>query len=132
MTVALSFLPKASGEPIRWAFQYEMRFEEGHEPKSITIYSENNTPLTIEVQATDPLLRNRTWNATSANIAQFDDRAWKAWTGKDPWILQRKFVVIYEDGAVRTLHQLAIITNPMRFKLMEQIMGKSISEPVTK
>lgn len=128
MAVSLVFLPKKPGEELRWGFLYQVRFKDGAIPKSIVVYSENNKPTTIEVRDASPTLKENTWSAISKpNV--MDEKAFQFMTEKDPWFLQRKFVISYADGAERTLHQLAIITNPMRFQLLETIFGRPISQP---
>lgn len=127
MAVSLIFLPKKSGDPLRWAFLYELKVAEGFTPTSITVLSENNKPISVEVKDSKPALVGSLWSATS-KPNDLDERAFNAMTGKDPWILQRKFQITYSDGTERALHQLAIITNPMRFRMLEQVIGKPLSD----
>jgi hypothetical protein len=74
------------------------------------------------------LTPNNTWAAASEPI-EMDNNWFQQMTGKDPWIIQTRFSINYSDGSTSKLHQLAVITNPMRIRMLEKILGQSISEP---
>ena len=87
--MAVSLILKKSGDPLRWAFLYELKVAEGFTPTSITVLSENNKPISVEVKDQSLLLVGSLWSATSKPMTLMN--AFNAMTGKDPWILQRKF-----------------------------------------
>ena len=126
--VALTFLPKKGGEPLRWAFYYGLQFKPGVKPKSILVLSENQPPVSLEVGDTGPVLDKGAWSATSQPKA-VDKATWDSMIGNTPWYLQRKFVITYADGNVRTLHQLAVITPTMRLELLEKVSGQKLLAP---
>jgi hypothetical protein len=49
--------------------------------------------------------------------------------GPKPWYLQRKFMVSYADGTERTLHQLSVVTQPMRLELLQKVTGMQLIQP---
>ena len=56
--VALSFLPKKQGEPLRWSTIYSLQFAKGAVPKFILVYDESTKPLKLEVGDSAPTLDN--------------------------------------------------------------------------
>ncbi len=129
MAVSLAFLPKEPNTPLFWAFTFEIKFQDNAIPTSIVIEDEReNQSMQIEVSDQKPILTSSTWTATSKPV-QMNDFWFKQMTGKTPWFLQYRFIVNYSDGSSSKLHQIAIVTNPTRFRLLEKIIGRSISEP---
>ena len=128
MAVALSFEPKKAGEPLRWKYYYALQFKEGAKPTMITVYAENQRPLTLEVGDSSPVLDGGLWSASS-QAKDVDKKTWDSMIGKDPWVVQRKFVIDYADGTQRTLHQLSMVTQVMRLGLLEQVTGQKLLGP---
>jgi hypothetical protein len=128
VATALSFLPKKPGEDLRWAFYYALQFKTGAVPKLITVYSENKAPLKLEVGDKAPVLDGGVWTASSQPHV-VDKKTFDSMIGKEPWFLQRKFVIDYADGSQRTLHQLSIVTQVMRLELLEKITGQKLLAP---
>lgn len=127
--VALTFLPKKSGEELRWNYLYSLQFSKGAVPKMITVFDEGMAPLKFEVADTKPALDKGGWSASSMPHA-VDKKTWDSMIGKDPWVLQRKFVIDYADGTQRTLHALSVVTTTMRLELLEKVTGmKLLEEP---
>ncbi|MFZ6769991.1 hypothetical protein ACO0LM_23295 [Undibacterium sp. Di26W] len=128
--VAVTFmaLPKEPNTPLYWAFGYDIRFKNGVVPTSIKVEDERKKPITQDVFDAKPSLNSGLWKAHSKPVL-LNNEWFTAITAKDPWILQERITILYEDGSKSVLHQLAVITNPMRFKVLETIIGKSISEP---
>jgi hypothetical protein len=128
LAVALSFEPKKAGEPLRWSYYYALQFQKGAVPKFITVYDESQRPLKLEVGDSAPTLDGNVWTATS-QPKEVDKKTWDAMIGKDPWILQRKFMIDYADGTQRSLHQLSVVTTTMRLQLLEKVTGQKLLAP---
>ena len=132
LAVALSFLPKKPGEQLRWNYYYALRFVPGApKPTLVTVYAEDQRPIKFEVGDNAPLLEGGVWSASSQPRA-LDKKSWDSMIGKDPWFLQRKFIIDYDDGTRRTLHQLSVVTTQMRLELLEKVTGQKLLEPVKK
>lgn len=128
MSVALSFMPKEPNTPLFWAFAYDIRFKNGVVPTSIRVEDERKQPISLDVFVLKPSLDSNTWKSHS-QPRELDKQWFNAMTAKEPWVLQERITITYADGSKSILHQLAVITNPMRFRLLETVLGKSISEP---
>jgi hypothetical protein len=128
MAAALSFEPKKAGEPLRWKYFYALQFQEGAKPTMITVYAENQRPLTLEVGDSAPVLDGGLWSASSLP-KDVDKKTWDSMIGKDPWVVQRKFVIDYADGTQHTLHQLSVVTQTMRLGLLEKVTGQKLLGP---
>lgn len=124
-SVSLAFLPKAPGEPLRWAFLYGVRFKGGAEPKSVSVQTLGKAKTLLDASEPSVTLKDGVWNGTG-KARVMDEQMFREMTRKEPWVLQKKFVITYADGSVRTLHQLAVITNPARVQLLEMVLGKQI------
>ena len=131
VAVALSFQPKKAGEPLRWNYYYSLQFGKDVKPKMITVFAEDKKPIKLEVGDTAPVLDGGVWSAPS-QPKDVDKKTWDAMIGKDPWFLQRKFVIDYADGTQRTLHQLSVVTQVMRLELLEKVTGQKLLEPAKK
>ena len=128
VAVALTFLPKKAGEPLRWNYLYSLQFGKDAKPTMITVFAEDKKPVTLEVGDSKPALEGGVWSAPS-QPKEVDKKTWDAMIGKDPWFLQRKFVIDYADGTQRTLHQLSVVTQVMRLELLEKVTGQKLLEP---
>jgi hypothetical protein len=132
MATGLSFLPKKQGEGLRWAFYYALQFSGKVKPTLVTVYAENKAPMLLEVGDSAPVLdETGTWTASS-KAQVVDKKTWDSMIGKEPWVLQRKFVISYADGTQRTLHQLSVVTQVMRLELLEKVTGQKLLEPAKK
>jgi hypothetical protein len=126
--VALSFLPKKQGEPLRWNMIYSLQFTKGAVPKFILVYDESTKPLKLEVGDKQPTVDGGQWSATSQPQV-VDKKTWDSMIGAKPWYLQRKFMVSYADGTERTLHQLSVVTQQMRLELLQKATGMQLLQP---
>jgi hypothetical protein len=127
--VALSFLPKKKGEDLQWNFYYALQFAKGAPaPRFITVWDESNKPLRLEVGDKKPSVEGGTWSANSQPHA-VDKKTWDSMIGPKTWYLQRKFIVEYADGTERSLHQLAVVTQPMRLELLQKVTGMQLLQP---
>jgi hypothetical protein len=127
--VALSFLPKKKGEDLQWNFFYAVQFAKGAPaPRFITVWDESNKPLKLEVGDKMPTLDGTTWSASSQPHA-VDKKTWDAMIDPKPWYLQRKFIIEYADGTERSLHQLSVVTQPMRLELLQKVTGMQLLQP---
>ena len=131
VAVAVSFLPKKKGEDLRWVYYYSLRFKAGVKPTLVMVYDESQRPIRLEVGDKAPVLEDGAWSASSQPKV-VDKKTWDSMIGKDPWYLQRKFIIDYADGHRRTLHQLSVVTQPMRLGLLEQVTGQKLLEPAKK
>ena len=128
VAVGVSFLPKKKGEDLRWVYYYSLRFPAGAKPTLVMVYDESQRPIKLEVGDNAPILQDGSWSATSQPKV-VDKKTWDSMIGKDPWYLQRKFIIDYADGHRRTLHQLSVVTQTMRLGLLEQVTGQKLLEP---
>jgi len=126
--VALSYLPKKQGEPLRWNMIYSLQFAKGALPVLILVYDESSKPLTLKVGDKQPKLDGGQWSATSEPQV-VDKKTWDSMIDAKPWYLQRKFVVSYADGTERTLHQLSVVTQQMRLELLQKATGMQLLQP---
>jgi hypothetical protein len=128
MAVSFAILPKEPGAAAFWTMVYGIKFSDVVAPTSIQIEVTNKGFGAVELTDGQPTLTSSTWSSTSARHEL--TRQWfEKMTAKDPWFLQRKFTITYADGKKSILHQMAIITNTMRFRVLEKFLGESISEP---
>jgi len=118
LPVALSFAPRTPGGPPQWTFVHRVRFATGAKPVSIRVESENRKPVTVEVEDRKPALDRGVWIGTVAPI-DFD----RFWAGKiaakDPWMLQRRYTIVYADGRKSVLHQLSVLTTERRAEMVQ-------------
>ena len=105
-----------------------MELEEERPDFMITVFAENQRPLTLEVGDNAPALEGGLWSASS-QPKEVDKKTWNSMIGKDPWVVQRKFVIDYADGTQRTLHQLSVVTQVMRLGLLEKVTGQKLLQP---
>ena len=120
LPVTLSFVPRKPNSPVQWTFVYRVKFAPGPKPTSIRIESENQKPVTTLIDDTRPQVPGGVWTARLEPI-EFN-RAWaEKIAAKDPWFLQRRYTITYADGRKSMLHQLSILTDEARAKLVETI-----------
>ena len=118
LPVALTFVPRKPNAPVQWTFVYRVKFAPGAKPRSIRVESENQKPLTRLIDDAKPVLKAGVWTGTLDPIPF--DRAWaEKIAAKDPWFLQRRYTITYADGRKSVLHQLSILTDEGRAKLVE-------------
>lgn len=113
VNIAVSVMPKPSAARPDVFFVYGIKFKGGAMPRSIAVYAEERKPLTLELTDAAPALRGDTYTAMVAP-RNMDEAAWQRIASEPALILQKKFVITYADGEERTLHQLAVLTNPVR------------------
>jgi len=127
---ALSFQPKKKGEDLQWNEFYSLQFVKGQKPTFILVYDESNKPMKLQVGDKQPKLDGQTWSATSQPRA-VDKKTWDEMIGPKTWYLQRKFMIQYEDGHERTLHQLSVVTQQMRLELLQKVTGMQLLGPAS-
>jgi hypothetical protein len=118
LPASTAFLPRTPGGGMQWAFVYRVRFAPKAKPVSIRVETENQKPVTLELEDAKPQLRDGAWAGTAAPI-DFN-RFWaEKITAKDPWLLQRRYTIVYADGRKSVLHQLSILTTEGRARMLE-------------
>jgi len=127
---ALSFQPKKKGEDLQWNEFYSLQFVKGQKPTFILVYDESTKPLKLEVGDKQPTVDGGQWSATSQPQV-VDKKTWDEMIGPKTWYLQRKFMIQYEDGHERTLHQLSVVTQQMRLELLQKVTGMQLLGPAS-
>ncbi len=115
---ALTFLPKAAGQPLKFTWQYAIRFKTEAVVRSITIENERDKKLELLVQDDAPKIQSLTWTANEPSH-EVTRGFINAVNAKGPWVLLRRVSIVYADGSTSKLHQMVLMTQPMRVQLME-------------
>jgi hypothetical protein len=118
LPVSLAFLPRAPGGGMQWTFVYRVRFSGSAKPVSIRVETENQKPVTLEVEDRDPKVKSGIW---AGRVAPIDfSKFWaEKIAAKDPWMLQRRYTITYADGRKSVLHQLSVLTTEGRAQMLE-------------
>lgn len=118
--VSTIFLPRTSPGLPRWTFLYRLHFAAGAKPVSIRVETENAKPVTLAVEDRNPRLKDGVWEGTSAPL-EFN-RTWaEKIAAKEPWMLQRRYTIVYADGRKSVLHQLSVLTTERRAQMIESM-----------
>ncbi|HET9651996.1 MAG TPA: hypothetical protein VFP36_07390 [Usitatibacter sp.] len=120
LPVVLAFVPRKPNAPMQWTFVYRVSFSGKVKPVSIRVETENQKPLALEVEDRKPALEAGLWSGSVAPI-EFN-RFWaEKIAAKDPWMLQRRYTIVYADGRKSVLHQLSILTAESRAQILESM-----------
>lgn len=118
---ALTFLPKEPNKPLHFTWQYELRFKTGSKVKSVTVEDERDAALRTLIDDRNPTVTQSSWTGQEESH-EVTQGVVKAMFEKNPWVLLRRITVEYEDGKQSKLHQMVVMTQPMRMNLVEKTM----------
>lgn len=121
VTAALVFLPKEKGQPVQWTWHYEIKFRTDARVKSITVEDERDAKTNLLIQDDNPSIEGNVWSGFEKSTNLSKD-VFSSMQAKDPWMLVRRLTVTYDDNVQSKLHQLIIETQPMRMKLLDDLM----------
>jgi hypothetical protein len=121
VTAALTFLPKEKGQPLQWCWHYGIKFKSDVKIKSITVEDERDSQLHMLIQDDSPRTNDNFWSG-SENSAELSKDFFNAMQAQNTWMLIRRFIVTYDDNTQSKLHQMIVETQPMRIKLLNELM----------
>lgn len=122
VTAALALLTKGKGQPVQWTWQYQIKFRTGVRVKSITIEDERDAKINLLIQDDKPNIEGNVWSGSEKSF-ELTKEFFTAMQAKDSWVMIRRITITYDDDVQSKLHQLIVETQPMRMKLLDDLMS---------
>ncbi|MDD1795405.1 hypothetical protein LRP50_19935 [Enterovibrio sp. ZSDZ42] len=119
---ALTFLPKNPGESLRWTWQYRIQFLTDQKVKSVVIEDERDEKIKLLIEDDKPLIVNNEWTGVEKSM-HLSKSSFEMMKSEETWLLLRRVRITYEDGQESKLHQMIVVTQPMRIDILNETIA---------